>query len=104
VPSQLELDAPTGNAHGVHALPQELVLLSGTQTLLQLWVPGAQLPSQAAVRSMQTPRQRLLPLGHCPPQLPAAQVAVPPLGIGQGSHEEPQLSVLESLTQVPPQT
>ena len=51
--------------------------------------------------SMQVPLQAFLPLGHCAAHCPCWQDAVPPVGTGQGSHDDPQVSGLLSLTHFP---
>ena len=79
-----------------------MVLLFGTHTLLQLCVAGGQVPSHALLELMHTPKHKVFPLGHSPPQRPAVQVAVPPSGMEHGSQDEPQLRMLASLTHVPP--
>ena len=93
---QLVLAAPTGAGQGVHEAPQEVAAVSEAQTPLQLCVPAGQVP-QTAVASMQAPLQSFCVPGHVPPQIPAVQVAVPPVMVGHGVHEVPQLAGSVSL-------
>jgi hypothetical protein len=104
LPSQVALAAPVGRGQAWHAVaPHELTLVLEAQTPLQAWVPAAHCPSQAALLSTQAPLHSFLPDGQVPPQAPWVQVAVPPVGTGQGSHELPQVIGLVSLTQRPSQ-
>lgn len=84
--------APWGVGHGTHWVPQEIGLVSGEQTPLQLWVPVGHVSLQAAVASMQLPLHSFWFAGQVPPQTPATQVAVPPLIAGHEVHEVPQLA------------
>jgi hypothetical protein len=93
---QLVLAEPSGAGQGVHEAPQEAGAVSEAQTPLQLCVPAGQLP-QTAVASMQAPLQSFCVPGHAPPQTPAVQVAVPPVIVGHGVHEVPQLAGSVSL-------
>lgn len=102
LPSQVTLAAPVGRGQAWQELvPQEFTLLFAAQTPLQAWVPAAHWPSQAALLSMHAPLQSFLLAGHVPPQVPCVHVAVPPVGTGQGSQEDPQVMELVSLTQRP---
>jgi hypothetical protein len=50
---------------------------------------------------MQVPLHSFCVLGQVPPQVPEAQVAVPPVMVGQGVQEEPQLAGSVSLRHLP---
>jgi len=102
LPSQLVDEAPVGRAHAWHELvPHEFTLVFMEQTPLHACVPPGHWPSHAALLSMQLPLHSFWPDGQVPLQLPDTQVAVPPAGAGQGSHDEPQLAGSESLAHAP---
>lgn len=104
VPLQLTSSAPLGRGQGMHEVPQEFVLELEAQMPLQSWVPFGHWPAQLAASSMQAPWQSFFPWGQVAPHMPLPwQVAVPPVGVGQGVQEAPQLSGLVSLTQAPSQ-
>ena len=94
VPPELQplVDAPVGLGHEVHRVPQEFGLLSGEQTPLQLCEPAVHCELQAALASMQVPLHSFCVPGQLPPHTPAEQVDVPPVMVGQGVHELPQLA------------
>ena len=99
VPPELQplLDAPCGLGQEVHRVPQELGLLSGEQTPLQLCEPAGHCELHAALASMQVPLHSFCVPGQLPPQTPAEQVCVPPLINGQAVQELPQLAGSVSL-------
>jgi hypothetical protein len=86
-------------AQGMQLGPQKLTSLVGTQVPLQSRWPVGQVPLQAWLLGMQAPAQSLVPCGHWAPHLTPSQVAVPPVGMGQGVQEVPQLVGLVSLRQ-----
>jgi hypothetical protein len=86
------LDAPVGVGQAVHCVPQEFGLVSGEQMPLQLCEPVGHWAPQAAVESIQVPLQSRCVPGQVPPHTPAVQVAVPPVTVGQGVQELPQLA------------
>jgi hypothetical protein len=50
-------DAPVGTGQAVHEVPQELTLVSGAHTPLQLCVPEGQTPEHADPEGMHAPAQ-----------------------------------------------
>jgi hypothetical protein len=84
---------------GMQLGPQKLTSLFGTQVPLQSRWPVGQVPLQAWLLGTQAPAQSLVPWGHWAPHLTPSQVAVPPVGMGQGVQEVPQLVGLVSLKQ-----
>jgi hypothetical protein len=103
VPSHVAADAPVGTEHGAHAVgPHEFTLVLDAQFPVHACDPVGQTPEQAAFTSMQAPRQAFCPVGQVTPQLPIAQVAVPPVGATHGLQDVPQLLGLVSLAQTPP--
>jgi hypothetical protein len=81
-------------------LSQKLTSLFGTQLPLQSFWPLGQTPLQAWPLGMQAPAHSLEPLGHSAPHLPSVQVALPPVGTGQGEQDAPQLVGLVSSKQL----
>jgi hypothetical protein len=79
--------------------PQKLTSFWDTQVPLQLRWPLGHRPSQAWVRGVQAPAQSWVPEGHSAPHLVPSQVALPPVGTGQGAQEPPQLVGLLSSRQ-----
>lgn len=53
---------------------------------------------------MQSPAQSLLPVGQVPPQEFPSQVATPPVGTGQATHDIPQVAMSSFGTHVPVQS
>jgi hypothetical protein len=103
VPSQLDLPF-AGALQGVHEeVPQLAASVFETQLPLQLWVPDGQLPSHALPAAMQVPLHSVVPVGHSAPHLEPSQVALPPLGTGQGEQPVPQVMGSVSPAQVEPQ-
>jgi hypothetical protein len=78
-PPQVAADAPLGTGQAVHDDPQELTLVLEAQVPLQSCVPPGHWPLQAALLSMQFPAQACCPEGQLTPQVPAWQVADPPV-------------------------
>lgn len=102
VPSQVGVPF-AGIGHAVHDVPQVLGLAFGWQMPEQSWLPGLQVPEHDAPLSMHSPAHSFLPLGQVPPQLVPSQVAVPPVGTGQGTHADPQVATSPLFTHVPVQ-
>jgi hypothetical protein len=98
VPSHVE-SASLGWAHGVQAVPHEVVALFGTQFPSQSCVPLAQTPLQALSLATHSPAHSLRLAGQAAPHLVPSQVAVPAIGVGQALHDIPQVSGSLSLTQ-----
>jgi hypothetical protein len=95
--------APTGSGQGEQLEPQEFVLKFAWQSPAQSWLPSGQVPSHAWLFGMHAPAQSFNPMAHSPRHWPLTQVAVPPAGATQGSHEVPQLAGLALLTHAVPQ-
>lgn len=105
VPSQVAVEF-AGGTHGVHdVVPHELGLLLGWQVPEQSCDPAGHTPLHEAVEGMQLPAQTLVFAGQETPHIEPSQVAVPPpVGVGQGVHDDvPQLAVLVLETQLEPQ-
>jgi hypothetical protein len=102
VPSQVGVPF-AGIGHAVHDVPQVLGLAFGWQIPPQSWLPALQVPEQDAPVSMHSPAHSFLPLGQVPPQLVPSQVAVPPVGTGQGTHAVPQVATSLLSTHLPVQ-
>ena len=83
VPSQVAV-AFAGGAQGVQRLPQLATSVLETQFPLQSCLPLAHMALQGWAVAMQTPAQSLVSEGHCVPHLIPSQVALPPVGAGQG--------------------
>jgi len=102
VPSQVGVPF-AGIGHAVHNVPQVLGLAFGWQIPEQSWLPGLQVPEHAAAASMQSPAHSFWPLGQVPLQLVPSQVAVPPVGTGQGTQAMPQVATSPLSTHLPVQ-
>jgi hypothetical protein len=81
-----------GVGQGRQDLPHELTAISDTQLLAQLCVPAGQTPAQASASPMHVPTHSFFPAGQAAPQAVPSQVALPPMGAGQGVQETPQLA------------
>jgi hypothetical protein len=101
VPSHADWSAPVGIGHVVQDDPHELTLVLGAQTFWQLCVPMGHCPEHGRFAATQAPRHRTRVPGHDPPHMPAVQVAVPFVIMGQAVHDVPHVAGLELLTQLP---
>jgi hypothetical protein len=102
VPSQVAVPC-IGIVHAVHDVPQVLGLAFGWQMPEQSCVPEPQTPAHEAVASMHAPAHSFIPDGQVPPHMVPSQVAVPPIGTGQGTQAVPQLATSLFFTQTPTQ-
>jgi hypothetical protein len=104
VPSQVVWLAPAGLGHAVQSVPQEFTLVSSGQRFEQACEPVGQ-PPQAWVFGMHAPLQSTRSVGQVPPQLPATQVAVPFVIMGQDVQDDvPHVAGSASLTHLPLQS
>jgi len=69
----------------------------------QSWLPLAHIPEHDALAEMQVPAHSFIPAGQVPPQLVPSQVALPPVGTGQGTQAIPQLATSLLFRQTPTQ-
>jgi hypothetical protein len=86
---------------GVHAVPQALRLLAGTQIPLQGFFPIGQFPSHGVASSTQPSPHGFLPAGQETPHLVPSQVAIPPVTVGHSVQLRPQVSGEVLSTQAP---
>jgi hypothetical protein len=108
-----------GAGQGVQeVLPQLSIEVLITQTPEQTWRVTSHVaathwsplaPPQVVVaagvgQATHAPPQARWPLGQVMPQVVPLQVAVPPVAVGHGVHEVPQVATLVLETQLPEQT
>lgn len=105
VPLQDVASAPVGFGQAVQDVgPQVSTLVLLAQIWLQLCIPAAQTPEQAAPLSMHRPAQGFWPVGQAGMHAVPLQDTVPPVGAVQAVQDVvPQLPRSESLTQRSPQ-
>jgi hypothetical protein len=83
---------------GMQPDPQKLTSFWETQVPLQSLRPAGQ-PPQTRLLGMHSPAQTLVPSGHSALHFVPSHVALPPVGTGHATQEDPQLSGLESARQ-----
>jgi len=69
----------------------------------QSCVPDAQTPAHDAPEAMHAPAHSFIADGQVPPHIVPSQVAVPPVGTGQGTQAVPQVARSSFFTQIPTQ-
>jgi hypothetical protein len=102
VPSQVAVPC-SGIVQAVQDVPQVLGLALGWQMPEQSCVSEAQTPAHDVAEAMQLPAHSFIPDGQVPPHIVPSQLAVPPIGIGQGTQAVPQLATSLFFTQIPTQ-
>jgi hypothetical protein len=102
VPSQVAVPC-AGIGHAVQDVPHVFGLAFGWHVPEQSWLAAAQTPEHEAPVAMQTPAHSFMPVGQVPPHIVPSQVAIPPVGTGQGTQAVPQLPTSSFLTQTPTQ-
>ena len=76
-----------GDGQAEQRSPQEPTSPFGWQMPLQLCLPDAQVPPQAAAASMHAPLHSCIPVGQTDAHASPLQVALPPVGTGHAVHD-----------------